>query len=81
MVKRYFSDKISGFEQCPSYKAFRTFFDVYLVERDYEKTLSFMEDDFYSFGTGGDEVAADKAEFVELLRAIETLEYIQNPIK
>lgn len=75
---RHFSDKISGFEQCPAYKAFRTFFDAYLVERDYEKTLSFMEDDFYSFGTGGDEVATDKAEFVELLKA--ELEVLKEPL-
>lgn len=66
---KIFTDKMAGYEQCPAYKAFKTFFDAYLVERDYEKTLSFVDDDFHSFGTGGDEVASNKAEFVELLKA------------
>ena len=63
-----FTNETTGYQDLKIYKAFKTFFDSYLVERDYEKTLSFMEDDFYSFGTSEEEVATNKAEFIELLK-------------
>lgn len=64
-----FTNETAGYKDLKIFNAFKEFFDSYLIERDFEKTLSFMEDDFYSFGTGGDEVASNKAEFVELLKA------------
>ncbi|MBQ7956282.1 MAG: diguanylate cyclase [Lachnospiraceae bacterium] len=74
-----FTQETMGYEQCPAYKAFRCFFDSYLVERDLEKTISFVEEDFFGLGTGGDEVTENKAEFAELLR--EELAVISQPIK
>ena len=73
-----FNNETAGYKDLRIYKAFKTFFDAYLVERDYDKTLSFMEEDFYSFGTGGDEVAANKSEFIELLKA--ELEVLKEPL-
>jgi len=64
-----FTNETTGYKDLKIFKAFKDFFDSYLIERDFEKTLSFIEDDFYSFGTGGDEVASNKAEFIELLKA------------
>lgn len=82
---KHFTQETAGYEKYPAYAAFKTFFDSYLYERDYEKTLSFMEDDFYSLGTGGDEVATNKAEFIELLQAelsilTEPIEYKVNSV-
>lgn len=74
-----FTHETMGHEHFPAYIAFKNFFNSYLVERDYEKTLSFMEEDFYSFGTGVGEVAANRAEFIELLRA--KLDVISEPIE
>lgn len=65
----YFTDKTEGYELMPGYRAFKEFFDCYLLERNFEKTLSMVEDEFHSLGTGGDEIALDKAGFVELLQA------------
>lgn len=73
-----FTHETAGYEQLPIYIAFKTFFDAYLVERNYEKTLSFMDDEFHSVGTGGDELASNKAEFIELLKA--ELEAIKEAI-
>lgn len=74
----FFSHKTTAYEHFPAYMAFKHFFDSYLLERDYEKILSFIEDDFYSLGTGGDEVSTNKTEFMELLRS--ELEVITEPI-
>lgn len=74
-----FTHETEGYVHSPGYQAFKVFFDAYLMERDYEKTLSFVDDDFHSFGTGGDEVASNKAEFVELLKA--ELEVLKDPIE
>lgn len=41
-----FTQETEGYEKLPAYIAFKTFFDSYLVGRNYEKTLSFMDDDF-----------------------------------
>lgn len=76
-----FNNETAGYKDLRIYKAFKTFFDAYLVERDYDKTLSFMEEDFYSFGTGGDEYVLflyDYDSEKELIKAIESLQYIQN---
>ena len=51
---------MDGFEKSQIYNAFQTFFDTYLLNRDYEKTLSYVDDDFYSVGTGKEEVVVDK---------------------
>ena len=63
-----FNHETPGYEHFPAYLAFRRFFDSYLLERDDEKTLSFMEDDICSLRTSEDGVAANKAEFMELLQ-------------
>lgn len=62
-----FTHKTTEYEDHPAYIAFKTFLDSYLIERNYEKTLSYLEEEFYSFGTGGDEVASCKEEFSKLL--------------
>lgn len=73
-----FTNETIGYKDLKIFNAFKEFFDSYLLERDFEKTLSFMEDDFCSFGTGGDEVAANKAEFIELLKT--ELEVLKEPL-
>ena len=75
----FFSHKITGYENNSGYRAFKQFFDTYMLERDYEKTLSFLDEDFYSVGTGGDEVASSKEEFKELLRM--ELDVLPEPIE
>ena len=74
-----FTKETEGYEKVPAYLAFKTFFDSYLLERNCEKTLSFMEDDFYGFGIGGDEAATNKVEFIEFLRI--ELEIVKEPIE
>ncbi len=64
-----FTHKTIGYEHCPAYMAFKSFLDSYLLERNYDTTLSYIEEDFCSFGTGGDEIATSKAEFSQLLCA------------
>lgn len=73
-----FTNKTLGYEELKIYRAYKEFFDSYLLERNYEKTLSYVEEDFFSLGTGGDEVATNKSDFVELLQA--ELEAISEPI-
>ncbi|MBQ3546701.1 MAG: diguanylate cyclase [Lachnospiraceae bacterium] len=64
-----FTNDTKGYEEYLAYKAFKTFFDSYLIDRDYEKTISYIDEDFLSFGIGREEVAVDKSEFIDLLRA------------
>ena len=64
-----FTHETKGYELVPAYLAFRRFLDCYLLERDYEKTSAFVDEDFYSFGTGKGETATDKAAFAKLLKA------------
>lgn len=45
-----FTHKTTEYEEHPAYIAFKTFLDSYLIERNYERTLSYLEEDFYSFG-------------------------------
>lgn len=75
----YFTDKTDGYTEFMGYKAFKAFFDSYLLERDLEKTLSLVDDEFHSLGTGGDEISVDKKAFIELLHA--ELEAIAEPIE
>lgn len=76
---KVFTQDTIGYEQCDGYKAFKRFFDAYLLERNYKKTFAMVEDEFYSLGTGGDEVAGNKAEFSELLSA--ELSVLTAPMK
>lgn len=59
---------MEGFEKSQIYDAFKTLFDTYLLNRDYEKTLSYVDDDFYSVGTGKEEVVVDKNTYANLLK-------------
>lgn len=61
------------------YRVLNDFFHAYLVERDIEKTLSFVTDDIYSLGTGVKETAVNKKEFEELLRL--EISAIPDPIR
>ena len=74
-----FTKETAGYQELRIYQAFKEFFDSYLLERNFEKTLSLVDDDFHSLGTGGDELAADKSSFTELLQA--ELEAIGEPIE
>ena len=60
--------RMEGFEKSQIYDAFKTLFDTYLLNRDYEKTLSYVDDDFYSVGTGKEEVVVDKNTYANLLK-------------
>ncbi|MBQ9141827.1 MAG: diguanylate cyclase [Lachnospiraceae bacterium] len=74
-----FTHKTPGYEEFPAYLAFKNFFDNFLLERDYEKTLSCVEDDFFSLGPDEDEVITNKDDFLRLLRA--ELDAISEPIE
>ena len=73
-----FTNETKGYEESLIYKAFRTFLDSYLMERNFEKTLSYLEEDFYSFGMGKNEVAINKDEFGNLLKS--ELEVFAEPL-
>ena len=51
------------------------FFDAYLVQRDLERTLSYLSDEVISLGTGAQEVAVNQAE----LRALMMSEFEMLP--
>ncbi len=75
-----FTNETTGYKDLKIFNAFKEFFDSYLIERDFEKTLSLVDDEFHSLGTGGDEIAIDKNAFAELLQAeleaiTESIEY------
>lgn len=74
----FFSHEMRGYRDHPAYKAFEKFFNSYLLERDYDKTLALLDDDFYSLGMGKEEIALNKIEFSKLLRA--ELEIMKEPI-
>lgn len=63
-----FSDKTAGYEQLPIYKAVQEFFDSYFLERNYEKMLSLMADDFEGVGVVEENVVTDKTEFLGRLQ-------------
>jgi len=64
----YINHNTDNYRATPIYKAFKEFFDSYLVKRDYEKTLSLLDDEMISIGTGEDEIAIGKDSFRELLK-------------
>jgi ABC-type glutathione transport system ATPase component len=74
----HFTHEMMGYEEIPAYVAVRKFFDCYLIERNYEKISSFLEEDFYCVGVSGDAVSVNKEKFVELIRG--ELEVISKPI-
>lgn len=74
-----FTNYSVDYEKNPGYIAFKTFFDTYMLERDCEKTLSLLDDEFYSLGTGGDEIATNKADFTQLLKA--ELDVLSEPLE
>lgn len=63
-----FTHMTSGYEQFPVYIALKELLDGFLLERNYEKTVSLIEDDFYGIGTHEDVIVNCKAEFCELLK-------------
>lgn len=63
-----FTHKTSGYEQLPVYIALKELLDGFLLERNFEKTVSFIEDDFYGIGTHEDVIVNCKTEFGELLK-------------
>lgn len=50
------------------YAAVNEFFQCYLTERDADRTLALLAENFYSIGTGEGEIAIGKADFKQLLR-------------
>ncbi len=62
-----FTEKTDGYEQLPVYMALRDFFDSFFVERNYEKMVSLMSDDFAGIGTVEESVVTDKKEFASRL--------------
>lgn len=74
----YFTHKTSGYEQLPAYSAFAQFLDSYLVKRDYLKTSSMIDEKFFCIGTGEDEIAVDKEDFLEML--LSEVEIVSKPI-
>ncbi len=65
---RNFTDKTENFEEMPVYIAIKDFFDSFFVERNYQKMLSLMTDDFEGIGTVEESVVRDKSEFVLSLK-------------
>lgn len=74
-----FTNETTGYEQFQAYIAFKKMLDSYLLERDFEKVLSFLEDDVCCIGTGKDEIAFNKSEISKVLRA--ELEVVSEPIE
>lgn len=64
-----FTHKTSEFEQLPVYAAFKDFLDNYLVNRDFEKTIAVIKDDFYGLGMHENSAVESKEEFGSLLKA------------
>ena len=65
---RNFTDKTENFEEMPVYIAIKDFFDSFFVERNYQKMLSMMTDDFEGIGTVEESIVRDKNEFVISLK-------------
>ena len=63
-----FTHETRGYEQFSIYIAFKRFLDGFLLDRNFEKTISFLDDDFYGIGTYDDVVVNCKTEFSELLK-------------
>lgn len=61
------------------YSALINFFDAYLIERDVSKTIALLSDEFYSVGTGEDEVALDRKQFEKMMRM--EIEALPKPIQ
>ena len=74
-----FTHTTINYENHPAYMAYKTFFDSYLRERNYEKTLSLLEDDFYCFGIGENKVSSSKEEFKKVLQ--EELDILTVPLE
>lgn len=73
-----FTHETTGYEQFPAYMAFMQFLDSYLVKRDYKNLSVWIDEDFYSIGTGEEEIAVNKEIFLELL--LTEIEVISKPI-
>ena len=74
-----FTDKTAGYEQLPICVALKEFFDCYFIEKNFEKMLSLMADDFEGIGNVEEKVITNKEEFVGRLQV--ELAAIQTPIK
>lgn len=66
---RGFSEKTEGYEQLPVYIAMKEFFDSFFIERNYEKMLCLLAEDFSGIGTVEENLVTDKNEFVRSLKA------------
>ena len=63
-----FSDETNDYEKFPVYKAVENFFNGLVLERDYEKILSFMDADFEGIGTVDEVIVKNKIEFIDVLK-------------
>ena len=63
-----FTDKTENYEKESVYIAIKEFFDSFFVERNYEKMLLMLADDFSGIGTVEDKIVTDKREFVLSLK-------------
>ena len=75
-----FTDKTDKYDTIPVYMAVKEFFDVFFIERNYERMLSLMSDDFEGIGTVEEDIVTDKEDYVitlktELSTMISAVEY------
>lgn len=64
-----FTEKVKGYEKTPVYVALKEFFDSFLIEKNYNKMLSLLTDDFAGVGTVEENLVTDKKEFIRSLEA------------
>lgn len=59
---------MENYEKMPVYVVVKEFFDSFFIERNYEKMLSLLSDDFLGIGTVEEDIVTDKNEFVISLK-------------
>lgn len=59
---------MENYEKMPVYVVVKEFFDSFFIERNYEKMLSLLSDDFAGIGTVEEDIVTDKNEFVISLK-------------
>lgn len=59
---------MENYEKMPVYVVVKEFFDSFFIEKNYEKMLSLLSDDFAGIGTVEEDIVTDKNEFVISLK-------------
>lgn len=65
---RMFTHETEGYEKYPIYIAFKEYLDSCLKEKNFEKIISLLADDYHSLVADAEEVITSKEDFARVLR-------------